>query len=70
MPASSVTAITPDNSAPSFCFSSRAVPSTMQVAVIAIVIRRSRQKRSAYSALMSARNHPNQSVGVGSTKGQ
>ena len=35
----------------------------MQMSVTPIVMRRPRQKSSAYSAMMSARNHPNQSMG-------
>ena len=35
----------------------------MQMSVTPMVIRRPRQNSSAYSAMMSARNHPNQSTG-------
>ena len=39
-----------------------AVPCTMQISVTRIVICRPRQNSAAYSAMMSARNQPNQST--------
>ena len=42
----------------------------MQITVMPMVIRRPRQNSSAYSAMMSARNQPNQSTGSMGRRGR